>query len=256
MRFTSLDEIVRDIISVQLGSEGTNQYLRVSRAVKAGINEVQLTFLPSIQSSLLEVGTNLIVNLPPDHITITKVGILTSDGKIVTLIQNSHLRRVEYDKLINDIPEYCECEVPPPSAVDIPITSEACNIFHNCLWWNSRYGELYAAGNGMDFEGGWRYNMDAGVIEMASGTLVQPGVKVLVEYKSLDNEQYTMVPIVAKETIEAFAMYKLFLNRPQLSAYYMQEFRRMAAELKRKVKPFDTLGVLNAFMRGQKGTVK
>jgi len=256
MKFTSLDEIVRNLCAVQLNDPGNSQYLRAARAVRSAINEVNLTFLPNVKSELLDVDSSLVVPLPPDVISITKVGMLTRNGKIITLIQDPQLRVAQLNQYLADYNEYCECEEPPPSITTLPPTAQAYEIYHNCLWWGGFYGELYAAGNGMDHEGGWRHNIESGVLEMATGTLVQAGVKVLVEYKSLGDDNYKMVPITAAETIEAFALYKLFSNKPNLSAFYMQEFRRHAAELKRKTKPFDTLGVLNAFMRGQKATVK
>ena len=256
MKYTTLDNIVRDICAVQLEDPANKQYLRVARAVKAGIDVVHMTYLPAIQTKLLDVADNLTVQLPPDLVSVIKVGLLTDDGKIVSLIQDPQLRRVEYNNFVSDGPLYCECEVPPPSATVVPDAAEPSDIFHNCWWWNFFYGELYAAGNGMDHEGGWRYNSEYNVLEMATGTLVQAGVKVLVEYKSMGDEGYTMIPAVASETIQQYALYKLFQNIPGKANYHMQEFRRLGRELKIWQQPFDTLGVVNAFMRGQKGTVK
>lgn len=257
MKFTTIDNIIRDLCAVQLNTAAEGQtYLRVLRAVRSAVEQVNLTYLPVVKSVLVDVDTNLIAALPQDVITILKVGMITTNGKLTQLIQNPHIRREVYVDMTEDVPEYCDCEQPPSGVVEVTQDTPLAGIFHNVMWPTRFYGELYASTNAMDQDGGWRYNEASNVLEMASGSLVQPGVKVLVEYKGSGDEQYQFIPTAAQTTIEFFALYKLFTNDPGRSSFYMNEFRRNAAQMKRDLAPFDLLAVTNAFLRGQKATVK
>lgn len=257
MKFTTIDSIVRDICSVQLNTspEG-GAYMRVLRAVRSAVEQVNLTYLPVVKSVLTTVDSNLIAALPQDVITILKVGMITTNGTLTQLIQNPKIRKEVYVEMTEDLPEFCDCEQPPTGVIEVTASSTPSTTFHNVLWPGQFYGELYASNNAMDREGGWRYNEASNVLEMSSGSLVEAGVKVLVEYKGSGDEQYQVIPSVAQTTIEFFALYKIFSNDPGRSSYFMGEFRRNAAQMKRDLAPFDQLAVTNAFMRGQKATVK
>jgi hypothetical protein len=253
MRFVTLDFIVRNICAVQLQDASFSQYPRVARAVRSAVIQAQMNFVPAMKSQLIEVDDNYIAQLPPDADTVTKVGLLTKSGRIVTLIRDNGLRRDQLERL-EDEPEYCECEQAPDVALEVPLTSTPANVFHNVTWNAYRYGEMYSVPTLLDYVGTWRHNEQVGVLEMGAGTLVQTGIKILVEYKALGD--VTMIPMEAQEAIEAFAMYKLDFNRaPGKAQFSMNEFRRHAAMLKRQYAAYDGISLLNAFMRGQKSTI-
>ena len=253
MRVVTLDFIVRNICAVQLQDATFSQYPRVARAVRSAVIQTQLNFIPAMKSLLIEVDGNLIAVLPPDADVVTKVGMLTKSGRIATLTRDNNLRRDQLERLLDE-PEYCECEQAPDAAISVPGDASPSDVFHNVYWGANRYGELYSVPTTLDYVGTWRHNEQVGVIEMGSGTLVQPDVKILVEYKALGD--VTMIPLEAQEAIEAFAMYKLDFNRaPGKAQFSMGEFRRHAAVLKAKYGAYDPLSLLNAFMRGQKSTI-
>lgn len=262
MKFITIDDIVRDICIVNLDNN-MGMYARVLRAVRTAVDQVNLTYLPVVKSELVEVDTNLIAPLPQDVITVLKVGMITSTGRLTRLIQDPRIRREQYNTMTEDLPEFCDCEQPPTGVIEVPTFTPyqvsagvfASSVFFNVSWNGTFYGELYAANNGMDSEGGWRYNEASNVLEMASGTLVEAGVKVLVEYKSA-SESYQLIPKVARTTITMYALYLIFSTDPGRSSFYMNEFRRHARQMKHDLAPFDLLAVTNAVLRGQKATVK
>lgn len=257
MKFTTIDNIVRDLCAVQLNVPAeSGHYLRVLRAVRSAVEQVNLTYLPTVKSVLTEVNTQLVAPLPQDVVTVLKVGMITSNGKLTQLIQNPKIRREVYNDMTEDGPEFCDCEQPPSGVIEVSTSSTPVSTFRSVLWPGQFYGELYASSNAMDQEGGWRWNEGSNVLEMATGSLVKAGVKILVEYKGSGDEQYQVIPSAAQTTIEFFALYKLFSNDPGRSSYFMNEFRRNATQLKHDLAPFDLLAVTNAFLRGQKATVK
>ena len=86
MKFITIDDIVRDICIVNLDNN-MGMYARVLRAVRTAVDQVNLTYLPVVKSELVEVDTNLIAPLPQDVITVLKVGMITSTGRLTRLIQ-------------------------------------------------------------------------------------------------------------------------------------------------------------------------
>lgn len=256
MRFITLDYIVRDICIIQLQDSACTQYMRVARGVRQALIQVQMNFMPALKSVQVQVDENYICQLPSDVSIITKVGILRANGKMSILLENRMLRQVQ-QMIAADEPLYCECEVPPEDTAIVPVDAESCNVFHNCTWGNGFYGELYAAHGGIDYDGSWRHNIEAGVLEMGAGYLIEPDVTVLVEYKTLGSDTYQIIPIEAQGAIAAYAMYTLNLQRePGKAQFFMNEFRRLARVLKSRYVPARPLELLNSFMYSRKSTIK
>ena len=90
MKFITIDDIVRDICIVNLDNN-MGMYARVLRAVRTAVDQVNLTYLPVVKSELVEVDTNLIAPLPQDVITVLKVGMITSTGRLTRLIQDPRI---------------------------------------------------------------------------------------------------------------------------------------------------------------------
>lgn len=252
MRFTSLDHIVRDICIVQLGDEGLRQYMRVARAVGTALMQTNLHFLPDVRSLFIELDENYIAQLPPDALVVTKVGVLGSDMKMRALLNDSNLRSVEYRNSTEEV-LYCECEEAPVQVTEPPTDPSSWSVFYNCLWGSGQYGEVYAQPSGLTGNTTWRHNTAAGVLEFSSAW-VQPGYKVLVEYKS--NGQGAEIPVEAVPTIRAYALYELFQLQPGRSSYYMEEFRRQARMLKALHLNIGPREIANALLNGQYSTPK
>lgn len=253
MRLTSLDNIVRDICIVNLQNSSLSQYMRVARAVRSALMQVNLHFLPSVSSKLVEVGDNFTATLPHDAVVVTKVGVFCEDGTIVTLMSDPSLRSVQYEKA-QELPLYCECEQPPESVVT-PIDTTGLLAFYNVQWGNWRYGELYGRSNAATHAITWRHNKDFGVLEFSS-TWIEPGFKVLVEYKTDGTGGYTIIPVEAQPAIKAYALYELFQLQPNKADFYMREFRRLADQMKRLHANTDWLAITNALLSGQRSSPK
>lgn len=254
MRYVTLDYVVRNICAVQLQDASYSQYVRVARAVRSGVEQASLHLIPAIKSAFVTVDENFIGVLPHDATLVTKVGVPATNGKIITILRDRKLRR---DKLVEflDEPEYCECDVPPDEAVNVPSGAVSQNIFHNVFWPGNRfYGELYSVPTTIDYGGSWNYNMDSGVLEFGAGQYIDVGCKVLVEYKAAG--ECNMIPIEAQETIEAYALYKLnFHIAPGKAQFSMGEFKRQARMLKSLYGGDSAQALLNSLMLGQKSTV-
>lgn len=258
MKFTNINDLVRDICIVNLNVSVESNYLRVARAVASAVDQVGLSVMPVVKSEVVTVNSNLIAYLPPDVVTVLKVGMITSNGKMLILVKDPFLRREVYNEMTEDVPEYCDCEQPPSGVTEVPANTQIQNVFLNSFWNGQFYGELYAANNAMDDAGGWRFNRSSNILEMASGTLVEAGVKVLVEYKGMgDDSAYQLIPLPAKQCVVFYALYNLFsTSDPSRAAFFMQEFKRHLSQMKRDLEPFDPIAFSNALMRGQKSTIK
>jgi hypothetical protein len=244
MRLTTLDNIVRDVCIVSLQNASLSQYPRVARAVRSGIMQVNLNYSPSIKTQLITIGANMTAPLPADCVVVTKVGVLCTDGRIMTLVSDSNLRSDAYDKSIQE-PLYCECEQPPATVLTLPAGLSEYYTFYNCYWGGSVYGELYGVSNSVPSLN-YRVNKQFHVLEFSSGW-VDAGFKVLVEYKSDGAGEFQMIPIEAAPAIKAYALYELHKNDPK----YMYEFRRLADQMNTLHSESDILAVITALLGGQ-----
>lgn len=83
-KYTTLDAIVRDLIS-QEGSETPHSYMRYLNIANAGLRELTFDVLGSTKIALLEVNSNMRVDLPEGFVDYTFIGIVSSDGNIIPL---------------------------------------------------------------------------------------------------------------------------------------------------------------------------
>ncbi len=252
MRLISLDHIVRDVCIVQFGDVTMNRYVRVARAAKWALHQVNLHFMPALKSVWLEVADNYTIQLPADAVVVSKVGLLTTKG-LVPLMYDDKIRATAYDQSLEE-PLYCECDEAPEELTVVPETADYTNTFYNVSW-GGVYGEIYAAGNGLSNAVAWRHNRAAGVLEFSSGWM-DSGYKVLIEYKTSGAEGGEVIPIEAVPAIKAYILYELFATRPDLARAHMEEFRRQARMLKSLYVKTDPIAIMNAFLRGQVATAK
>ena len=89
MAFVSIDSIVNDYLEESEGN--VSKYAKCWQLCFRGMEELGLDFFYQIRSVKLPINSNNTVNLPPDFLQYTKIGVLNSRGEILDLRFNDKL---------------------------------------------------------------------------------------------------------------------------------------------------------------------
>lgn len=88
-QWISLEECINNYLDES--EQSIHKYFKCFHLAFRGMTELGLDFFYQIKSLKLPVLPNLTVQLPPDYLSYTKVGILNSKGEVVPLIYNNKL---------------------------------------------------------------------------------------------------------------------------------------------------------------------
>lgn len=88
-QWIKLEECINDYIDES--EQSIHKYFKLWHLAYRAMTELGLDFFYQIKSLKLPVNANLTVNLPPDYLSYTKVGILNSNGEVVPLAYNNKL---------------------------------------------------------------------------------------------------------------------------------------------------------------------
>lgn len=234
MKFTTLDSIVRDICSL-LGDTNNEQYIRVARVAADAIEQMNLVAFPNIKSDVFTISDNLTVAMPEDCVAIIRVGFIDNRGMIYVMDRDDRIRRVDKYQYEN---QGCEPEkqVPQVGTFVDPYAYPFLNL-------SSRYeyiGERYGVSTRQSLMGVYRYNNSMNVIEFGDGSMVAPGVDIVVEYKTtLGDDIHKMIPSEFKIAIQYRAMSLLTaMTNPSLSRsnydMFLREYRTAKGIFARK----------------------
>lgn len=215
MKFRSADSMVRDICALGFQDDNATQYLRVMRAFRVVLEQLNLHLLPNFKSEWKTVSDALTIEMPSECLSINKVGWLC-DGRIALLGRDDSIRR--------DIAPPCSCG----GGVSTVEDSCAACTFHNVVvgYGNLAYGEQYGVRTNLNPRGTFRYNRDKNRIEFGSEN-VSAGDSLLVEYKAAGvADIHAQIPSDAFMCIFHKTLSVMNANvRPGVADYNHQKFR-------------------------------
>jgi hypothetical protein len=84
-----IDECINSYID--RSEQGIHKYFKLFHICFDGMNQMGLDSFYAVKSVKLPINANLTVNLPPDYLNYTKVGILNGRGEVVPLDYNNKL---------------------------------------------------------------------------------------------------------------------------------------------------------------------
>lgn len=203
------------------GDPDAATYPAVAKIVRATVSNLGLYLPNGLQSRIFTVPDSMVVPLTNDVLSVVKVGVISSDGKLMILWEDNTLRvAMKNEEAI--VPEGCE--------TDTVVQDTFCGLVIQ-----SDYGEAYGYYPERYPWGAWRYDQKNNTIELSSGLRVGPGDRVVVEYRTSPGaEAMANIPIDAEMSIIYKALSMLYAGtKPGLSQYNLTLFRREWGQLKR-----------------------
>jgi hypothetical protein len=245
---------INDCITAYMdeSEQGIDKQFKLSQLAFRAMDELGIDFFYQIQTAKLPVNPNFTVDIPPDFINYTKIGVLNSKGEIIPLVHNSKL--TTYADLFPDRLD----RVQDNSLLNWSYSFNG--VFSN-FWNGTTFGNLYGVPSGAPFLGSFKVDMQNGVI------ILNPtfGYEYLmVEYICTPTPGQTYyVPIQFKEAIIAYLAWKdiksvpssrrgnLGDKRDRRHEYYNE--RRLAIA---RYKPFRTQDAFQQDLDNTRLTVK
>jgi len=188
------DAIVRDLLS-QEGRVTTHDYLRYLNFANRGLKELTYDVLGETKVVLLEVNSNLRIDLPGDYTDYVFIGIIGNDGYVHPLGRR----------------------------VDIPKVGTANVLADNTEEYWNHFGGVFGYGGGQNTNGYYQPQVDRDNNQMIfSSTNV--GEIIYLEYITDGRQEggQTIVPEYAEEALSAFIYWKSVQRRrgiPQNEKY-------------------------------------
>ena len=262
--FQTYDHTVRDICAYLGDDEAKTLYVRVSRFLRLALQELHLYLIPkAIKSVILEVNSNMTVDLPQDFQTLSKVGVCCDDGRI-RLIGRQDDKCIPGKEPLFDC---CDCENENADATSSKTCCASCT-FHNvnCEESIGSFSERYFGLRGpyvnymygitpkMWSNGTYRMDERNSRLIMGSGTDVYPGAEIMIEYNAaLSDDQYDLIPKKAVPVLmyKTASMIKADKN-PNAAEREFQQFKIHYRLLK---KTYETY-TLEDYVAALRGTYK
>lgn len=236
MTFISVDKAIRTIMGFgDIPQSNGLAYARIQRILSATVGELQLNVAPKLLSVIAVTSADYTLEVPADCAKVYKVGRLFADGTIRTL---GRIRTYPDDQTTCDCPGCSGTPVSGQSSEEETATvaayCDACT-FHNFLFTNARYGELYSVRNDYFENGNWSH--EGGTIKLHSGEDVGVGFKMVIEYESAFNEEsLSLIDFADGEMIRNKVLYEFFTtSRPNQAMIYWNNFKRALANRNRRL---------------------
>jgi hypothetical protein len=194
-QYINLDQIIADYL---LESEQSiHKQYKVTQLAYRAMDELGLDFFYQIRSLKLPINANYTVNLPPDYLKYTKVGVLNSQGEVIPLTYNTNLTnfadlwanrlQVTQD---NTLYQWYQWNAP---------------VFYN-YWDGNGYVNLYGLPSGAPFVGDFKIDNANGVI-LLSEWFYYP--YIILEYVATPMAgQAYYVPFQFREAVIAYLWWK------------------------------------------------
>lgn len=180
-----------------------HKYFKLWHIAFRGMTELGLDFFYQVASFKLPVNANLTVNLPPNYLQWTKVGILNSKGEIVPLAYNSKLTTYA-DQLPDRLTKTQDNSL---------WTWYNYNnlIFYN-YWDGQVFTNLYGIPSGAPFVGDFKIDNDNGLIVLDEQFCWDYVMLECVVSPKEGGEYY--VPVQFKEAIISYLRWKDIISLP------------------------------------------
>lgn len=187
----TLDSCIYDYISEAELSQ--NRYFKLFHAAFRCMEDLGLDFFYQIKSVEIPVNANNTVNLPPDYLQYTKLGVLNGNGELVPLKYNDKLTSFSAtspNRLAN-----------VDSGNFINYYSYSSPVFFN-FWNGTSYYNLYGVNTTGIYGGGFKIDQANGVI------LLDPSFNwtgLILEYTASPQEgQDYYIPMAFREAVIAW----------------------------------------------------
>lgn len=189
-QFITFDECIYGYIDEAELSE--HKYFKLWHLAFRVMTDLGLDFFYQIKSVKLPINENLTVNLPPDFLQWTKVGVLNDRGETIPLQYNDKLTTYA-DQLPNRIEKTQDNTL-------FNWYNGQCPIWYN-YWDGSGVGNVYGIPSGAPFVGDFKIDNHAGII-LLDENFQYP--YVMLEYTASPKEgEVYYVPIQFKEAMIA-----------------------------------------------------
>lgn len=189
-QWIELDECINAYLSES--EQSIHKFFKIWHLAFRVMTELGIDFFYQIKSVKLPINSNLTVNLPPDFLKWSKVGVLNDRGEIIPLKYN--------DKLTT----YAQFSM---NRVQKTQDNTLFNLFqfNNPIWYNfwngNTFSTLYGMPSGAPFVGGFKIDNNTGVLLLDENFQYE---YLMLEYVSSPQEgEIYYVPIQFKEAIIA-----------------------------------------------------
>lgn len=200
-QWIKLEECINDYIDES--EQSIHKYFKLWHLAYRAMTELGLDFFYQIKSLKLPVNANLTVNLPPDYLSYTKVGILNSNGEVVPLAYNNKLT-LYADQLPDRIEKTQDNSL---------WTYYNYNnlVFYN-YWDGYTFTNMYGVPSGAPFIGTFKIDNANGIILLGEQFT---WTYIVLEYTCSPQEGSDMyVPIQFKEAIISYLRWKDIISIP------------------------------------------
>jgi hypothetical protein len=190
-----LDECITDYM--QEAEIGQHKYMKLWSLAFRCLTQLGLDFFYTVQSVKLPVNANLTVNLPPNYLNYTKIGVLNDVGEVIPLWFNSNLTTY--------------ADLSPNRLADTEDANLLANLnpssgnFYN-YWTGYGYATIYGVPSGAPFLGSFKIDNENGLILLEDGFSYS---YLMVEYvASPPEDSEYRIPIQFKEAVIAYLAWK------------------------------------------------
>jgi hypothetical protein len=188
LQWINLDEIINSYLD--RSEQGIHKFYKCWHIAFDGMQQLGIDFFYQIRSVKLPVNPNLTVQLPPDFLNYSKVGILNDRGEIIPLKYN--------DKLTT----YAQFS---PDRVEKTQDNSLFNMYqpNSLVWYNfwdgNSFFNMYGVPSGAPFVGSFKIDNSTGVISLNESFCFD---YLMVEYVASPQQgQVYYVPMQFKEAL-------------------------------------------------------
>lgn len=235
MTFISADKAIRTIMGFgDIPQDNGLAYARIQRILMPTLGELNLNVFPKILSFIGTISSDYTIELPADSVKVYKVGRLLDNGEARTL---GKIKTYTSSEVVCDCPGCSGTSVTGQSTDSASADVSYCPActFHNFLFNDGRYGEIYAARNDYFENGNW--SEEDGKVKFHSGYDVSVGNRMVIEYESAYNhESLALIPFDEFEIIRNKVLYEFFKTaKPSLATMYQRDFKVALANRRRRL---------------------
>lgn len=179
-----------------------HKYYKLWNLAFRALSELGLDFFYQVKSVKLPVNANLTVNLPPDYLNYSKIGVLNQQGEIIPLSFNSNLTTY--------------ADLQPTRLEQTQDPSIPTLLYNTPIWYNyygdGAYSNLYGLPSGSPFVGSFKIDNQNGLVVLSENFGYE---YLMIEYVASpkQGESY-YVPIHFKEAIISYLRWKDIISIP------------------------------------------
>jgi hypothetical protein len=242
---TTVSEVVSDFIMSLDGDDFAKNVsdTLVHNYALRGIREMGFDMMQRIRSIKLSVNSNDTVDLPDDFVSMSKIGVVGTDGLVYVLTPNSNINisqkyaTTSSGNLLDSDGDGVYDRVDDKTPVQAGVFGQDDHVVFSNYIYQNNVGQVYGFGGGQ-YRGEYRLNHDQNRIELALSSDVN---EVVIEYVADEaRSENPTVHVMAEEALRAYIYYKIIERKSvvpagekaRARAEYFNELRRANSRLK------------------------